>query len=217
MGKFGVSFLEVLILLESWMGHRLLPEKSVPVSNRPGRCVQIGTSPVSEGVQIRVGCQFVGSMFRSLSKLPGGLSRFIPGSQGPQLSRLRHLGWLQCSHGLSCRPLESSLPGCLGPLLDLMGYPAGAVGALSNKVLRIRYYTQPFAKRFPPWSIGGGSPGFRDTHLRVNQGSLGMEAHHSRPEEVNDRPKRVCRRLTRKTPIHLIRDREASPPPKRRK
>ena len=103
MGRFGVSFQEILILLENWMGHRLLTEKTVPVGNRPGRCIQIGTSPVFDGVQIRVGCQFVGSMFRSLSKLPGGLGRFIPGSLGPHLSRLRHPGWLQCSHGLTCR------------------------------------------------------------------------------------------------------------------
>ena len=101
MGRFGVSFLEVLILLEKWMGHRLLPEKTVPVGNWPGRGRQIGTSPVSDGVLLRVGCQFVGSMFRSLSELPGGLGRFIPGSLRPHLSRLRHLGWLQCSHGLT--------------------------------------------------------------------------------------------------------------------
>ena len=159
MGKFGVSFLEIFILFEVWLGHRLLPEKTVPARSRPGRCVNIEPPPVPEGVQIRVGCQFVGSMLRSLGSLPGGLGRFIPGSLGPHLCRLRHLGWMQCSHGLSCRPLESSLPGCLGPVLHLLGYPAGAVGALSNRLLRIRYCTQPWAKKFPPWKIGNGSPG----------------------------------------------------------
>ena len=86
------------------MGHRLLPEKTVPTIRKPGRIIQIGASPVSEGVQIRIGCLFIGSMFRSLANLLGGLGRFIPGSLWPHLSRLRHLGWLQCSHGLSCRP-----------------------------------------------------------------------------------------------------------------
>ena len=145
MGNFGVSYLEILILFEKWMGHRLLPEKTVPIQNRPGRAVHIGPSPVSDGVQIRVGCQFIGSMFRSLGRLPGGLGRFIPGSLGPHLSRLRHLGWLQCGHGLSCRPYESSMPDCLEPLLSLLGYPANAIGALSNGVFRIRYRSNPFA------------------------------------------------------------------------
>ena len=35
MGKFGISFLEILILFEQWVGHRLLPEKTVPIKNRP--------------------------------------------------------------------------------------------------------------------------------------------------------------------------------------
>ena len=120
MGKFGVSYLELLILFEKWVGHRLLPEKTVPFKRRPGRPVYIGTPPVSKGVQIRLECQFLGSLFRSLGNLPGGLSRFIPGSLGTHLCRLSHLGWLQCSHGLTCRPLESSMPDCSKPLLDLL-------------------------------------------------------------------------------------------------
>ena len=156
MGKFGVSYLEVLVLFERSVGHRLLPEKAVPVKNRPGRVISSGTTPVSDGVQIRLGCQFIGSLFRSPGRLPGGLGRFIPGSLGPHLCRLSHLGWLQCGHGLSCRPLESSLPNCLEPLLCLLGYPANAVVALSNGALRIRYCTQPFARRFPPWGCWDG-------------------------------------------------------------
>ena len=45
MGRFGVSYLEMLILFERWVGHRLLPEKTVPIRNRPGRGVFIGSSP----------------------------------------------------------------------------------------------------------------------------------------------------------------------------
>ena len=149
MGKFGVSYLELLVLFRKWLGHRLLPEKTAPVTRRLGRPIYIGTPPVSEGVQIRLGCQFLGSLFRSLGTLPGGLGRFIPGSLGTHLCRLSHLGWLQCSHGLTCRPMESCMPGCLKPLLDLLGYPATAISALSNGPLRIRNCTYPFAKKFP--------------------------------------------------------------------
>ena len=115
--------------------HRLLPEKTVPIKNRPGRVIHVGISPVSDGVQIRLGCQFIGSLFRSLGKLLGGLGRFIPSSLGPHLSRLRHGSSVVtvCLVGL----FGSSLPGCLEPLLYLLGYPAGAVGALSNGILRI--------------------------------------------------------------------------------
>ena len=150
MGKLGVSYLELVILFEKWLGHRLLPEKTVPVKQRPGRPISICTPPASEGVQIRLGCQFLGSLFRSLGNLPGSLSRFIPGSLGPHLCRLSHLCWLQCSHGLTCRPFESCMPGCLKPLLDLLGYPANAMSALFSGFLRIRYCTHPFAKRFHP-------------------------------------------------------------------
>ena len=91
IGKFGVSYLELLILFEKWLGHRLLPEKTVPTKVRKGRLVVVGTPPVSEGVQIRLGCHFLGSLLRSLGNLSGGLSRFIPGTLGPHLCRLRHL------------------------------------------------------------------------------------------------------------------------------
>ena len=191
MGKFGVSYLEVFILFERWIGHRLLPEKTVPSKNRLGRVLHVGT----DGVQIRLGCQFIGSLFRSLGKLPGGLGRFIPGSLGPHLSRLRHLGWLQCGHGLTCRPLESSLPGCLEPLLHLLGYPAGAVDALSNGFLRIRYCTHSFARRLLPWGFGNDSISSEVIHFRIGHCSLGDVGHHSLPEEVNDGPKVVRRRI----------------------
>ena len=217
MGKFGVSYLEVLILFERWIGHRLLLEKTVPSKSRPGRVIHVGTSPISDGVQIRLGCQFIGSLFRCLSKLPGGFGRFIPGSLGPHLSRLGHLGWLQCGHGLTCRPLESSLPGCLEPLLYLLGYPAGAVGALSNGFLRIRYCTHPFARRLPTWGIGNNSISFEVIHARIGHCGVGDVGHHSLPEEVNDGPKVVRRRIRGVTPVHEVVGREASPPPKRRK
>ena len=84
--------------------------------------------------QIRVGCKFIGSLFRSLSCLLGGLARCIPGGIGSHLCRLRHVGWLQCGHGLSTWPLESCLPDCLDPLLGLLEYPSGAITALAKDI-----------------------------------------------------------------------------------
>ena len=95
MGHHGVSYVELLILFERWIGHRLLPEKTIPKSRRAGRHLCVGDSPVSDGVKIRSGCLFIGSMLRSLATIPGGLHRFFPCSLGTQLSRLRYVGWLQ--------------------------------------------------------------------------------------------------------------------------
>ena len=76
MGHFGVSFLEILILFEQWAGHRLLSEKVTRPHTRPDRPILIPSAPVSEGVEIRQGCQFVSSLLTTLSKLPGGMGRF---------------------------------------------------------------------------------------------------------------------------------------------
>ena len=56
MGHFGVSFLELLILFEQWAG----------------RPISVSSVPVSEGIEIRHGCQFISSLVRALGKLPGG-------------------------------------------------------------------------------------------------------------------------------------------------
>ena len=96
MGHFGVSFLELLILFEQWAGHRLLGEKVTRPHVRAGRPISVSSVPVSEGIEIRHGCQFISSLVRALAKLPGGLSRFLPCTFGSHMSRLRHLGWSQC-------------------------------------------------------------------------------------------------------------------------
>ena len=83
--------------------------------------------------------------------------------------------------------------------------------------LRIRYCTHPFARRFSPWDLGTGEGLGLLSHTLTVQCSGADEGHHSLPEEVNDRPKEVRRRLRGKTPIHQVDGREASPPPKRRK
>ena len=113
LGHFGISFLELLILFEQWAGHRLLSEKVIRPHVRAGRPISHPSVPVSEGIELRHGCQFLSSLLRALGKLPGGLSRFLPYRLGTHLSRLRHVGWNQCSHGLDSRPLESCHHQCL--------------------------------------------------------------------------------------------------------
>ena len=68
---------------------------------------------VSEGIEIRHGCQFISSLVRALAKLPGGMGRFLPCVVGSHMSRLRHLGWNPCSHGLASGPLESCRHQCI--------------------------------------------------------------------------------------------------------
>ena len=113
LGHFGISFLELLILFEQWAGHRLLNEKVTRPHVRAGRSILLPSVPVSERLEIRHGCQFLSSSVRALAKLPGGLGRFLPCSPGSHMSRLRHIGWNQCSHVLTSRPLESCHHQCL--------------------------------------------------------------------------------------------------------
>ena len=79
--------MELLILLEQWAGHRLLGEKVTRPHIRAGRPILFPSVPVSEGIEIRHGCQFLSSLVRALAKLPGGLGRFLPCNLGSHLSR----------------------------------------------------------------------------------------------------------------------------------
>ena len=153
MGHFGVSFLELLILFEQWAGHRLLSEKVTRPHVRAGRPVSVSSVPVSEGIEIRHGCQFISSLVRALGKLPGGLARFLPCQVGSHLSRLRHLGWNQCSHGLTSRPIESCHHLCFCAICGVLGYPRGSAAELLDGVLKLRCCTTPFSKRFPTLSL----------------------------------------------------------------
>ena len=47
----------------------------------------IPSVPVTEGLEIRHGCQFLSSLLRALSKLSGGFGRFLPGMVGCLVSK----------------------------------------------------------------------------------------------------------------------------------
>ena len=73
---------------------------------------------------------------------------------------LRHLGWNQCSLGLSSRPLESCHHRCLKAVCGVLGYPEDSALELPDGTLQLRHCTTLFSMRFPPWSLpmdGNGS------------------------------------------------------------
>ena len=139
-----------MILFEQWAGHRLLSAKVTRPHVRANRPILIPSIPVSEGIEIRHGCQFLSSLLRALAKLPGGLGRFLPCRVGSHLSRLRHLGWNQCSHGLASRPLESCHHQCLKAVCGVLGYPKGSALELLDGTLKLRHCTTLFTMRFLP-------------------------------------------------------------------
>ena len=180
--------MELLILFEQWAGHRLLSEKMTMPRVRTNRPMLIPSVPVSEGIEIRHGCQFISSLVRALAKLPGGIGRFLPCGGGSHMSRLRHLGWHQCSHGLKSRPLASCHYQCLKAVCGVLVYPKGSAAELLDGTLKLRHCTTIFTTRFLPWSLprvgnGGGKRWY------VTLGHL--------PDDRSNVVKRV--RLTKKT------------------
>ena len=101
----------------------------------------------SDPREIRQGCQFVCSLFRSLNRIPGGFARFIPCQPSAHYARLVHVVWTQCGHGLSSRPRESCDILLLHPLLSFFGYPDGAASELYHVRLKLRYISTPFSRR----------------------------------------------------------------------
>ena len=88
MGKFGISYFELLLMFEFYAGHRLHVEKAIRSHLRPRRPLVFSGFPVGLGQEIRHGCQFLHSLFRALSHLPGGLVRFIPCHPSAHYTRL---------------------------------------------------------------------------------------------------------------------------------
>ena len=99
----------------------MLCEKVTTPFVRANRTILLPFVPVLEGIEIRHGYQFLSSLVRALAKLPGGHGRFLPCGLGSHVSRLRHLGWNQCSHGLSSRPVESCHHQCLKAVCGVLG------------------------------------------------------------------------------------------------
>ena len=85
----------------------------------------------------------------------------LPCGIGPHMSRLRHLGWNQCSHGLSSRPLESCHHQCrLGAVYGVLGYPEGSAaelldGSFEAPVLYNRFQQAIFPLGFAKVGVDG--------------------------------------------------------------
>ena len=205
LGPGGISYIELLILYERWAGERLRVEDSLPKYRRPGRGILVAAAPLVPDTQIWKLCRFLGNMLRALTKLPGGLGRFIPGRIGANHGRLRHVGWEKCCHGLTCRPLESSGEGFLSDFLGLLGYPSGSGRPLLDGTLHLKYHSFPFANRKPTWRLPfNGSVSlvvakFERSLVPLEDPCVGGIGDGDFP---NVRFKRV--RLTKKTPRHLV-------------
>ena len=93
LGVGGISYVELLIVLELWAGERLVLEKALPLCLRPGRPISVSAVPFGPGIDIWRSCRFIGALMRSLCLLPGGLGRFVACSIGANHCRLPHIGW----------------------------------------------------------------------------------------------------------------------------
>ena len=116
------------------VGERLCVEFSIPKYRRPGRPISVSAAPLCPDAEKRNLCQFCNYDARVMSS-SGRIGRFIPGRIGTNQSRFRHIGWQQCCHGPTCRPLETSNEGALSDLLSLLGYPSGSGAALLGVLL----------------------------------------------------------------------------------
>ena len=84
MGKYGVSFVELLLLFEVWLLRHRSPNTnalvgcwlSPPPSPLPPSPTPLRPSP--PGVQIGVEYKVPSSLLRGLAALEGGLARFAP-------------------------------------------------------------------------------------------------------------------------------------------
>ena len=134
----------------------MLSEKVTGLHVRANRPILIPSVPVSEGIEIRHDRQFLSSLVRALAKLPGGIGRFLPCRVGSHMSRLRHLGWNQCSHGLTSRPLESCHHQCLKAVCGVLVYPKGSALELLDDTLKLQSCTTLFYHAFSPLVFTSG-------------------------------------------------------------
>ena len=139
-----------------------------------------------------------------------GLGRFLPGDNGANHGRLRHIGWGKCSHGLTSRPRETSSVWFLDELLVLFGYRASSGVDLLAGTLPLRYFSESFARRIPTWRLpeSGNVASFLASGELVRGGPGALSAALGGAGVCLARGsgggvKRV--RLYRKTPAHLAR------------
>ena len=102
---------------------------------------------------------------------PLRLRRFLPCGIGPHMSRLRHLGWSQCSRGLTSRPPESCHHPCLGAFCWVLGYPEGSAAELLDGSWKLRHCAAVFTKQFLPWVLPKLGRGVGETRA-VTSGDL---------------------------------------------
>ena len=63
LGVGGVSYVEMLILCELWVGERLVLEKGVPCYRRPGRPISVSAVSLGPCIDIWRSCHFIGALF----------------------------------------------------------------------------------------------------------------------------------------------------------
>ena len=110
-----------------------------------------------------------GRHFQVLTRLPGGLARFLPCQIGAHHCPLRYLGWEKCGHGLTSRPRETSDPAFLDSLLEVFSYPVGSGRMRLAGELPLRFYSCHFALRKPTWGLpeNGGLQGILTLEVRM--------------------------------------------------
>ena len=205
LGVGGISYVELLILYELWVGERLSFEKATPRYLRPGRSISVSAVPFGPGTDIWCSCRLLASLMRSLCLLPGGLGRFVPCSIGANHCRLRHIGWERCGHGLTSRPRKSASVHFLDELLALFRYPSGSGRALLAGTLPLRYCSTRFACLTPSWrlpvhgSVRNLVAAYSDAGGRAAVDEVGRDVFWV----GGSGPGRKRIRLIRKTPAHL--------------
>ena len=94
----------------------------------------------------------------------------VPCQASAHFTRLFHLGWGQCGHGLSSRTRESCDTHVIHSLLFFFDTLKRDATELFNGTLKLRCSSTPFSNRFPTWSVThhlssspvvGHGPGFR--------------------------------------------------------
>ena len=105
---------------------------------------------LTSGVEIRCGCQFIISLFHSLTHLSGGLARFLPCFQEGSLKP----AWAfrmdsMLSWSLSSSPHESGNGEVPNSLFELLDYRENSVSDLSGGSLEVRFCASLFCKKRP--------------------------------------------------------------------